>query len=311
MKNYLWLWSSLLLFCVQIWPIEAMGQDRPLIIQLEVPQYEKDFFIKIRGDVNGSGASDFVIDWGDGTTTKGGSMGIDSLGHSYAHVGNYTVKVKGKVPHLSFISVQPYSYEEGLLLKPNAEKVTELTQWGDNRWYSMSSMFSYAKDLKIKATDQPDLSHVETIGKMFYQAINFEGDLSLWNVSNVKCMESAFYKAVYFTSDLSAWDVENVTDFSRMFAHSYDFDSDLSHWNVSNAKDISYMFTWCKLFESDLSQWDVSNVTTMNGVFSHNLGFTSDLSQWDISNVTSMQSMFYFAKHFTSATPPKFSMIFS
>lgn len=73
-------------------------------------------------------------------------------------------------------------------------------------------------------------------------------------------MDSTFYNCINFESDLSAWDVSKVTNFISTFNNCYKFTSDLSKWDMTSAQNISGMFEGCKVFESDLSGWDLSNL---------------------------------------------------
>ena len=45
---------------------------------------------------------------------------------------------------------------------------------------------------------------------MFYNASNFNQDISNWNVSKVEIMEEMFKKATHFNQDISNWDISNI-----------------------------------------------------------------------------------------------------
>jgi len=55
------------------------------------------------------------------------------------------------------------------------------------------------------------------MSRMFGFATAFNGDLSLWNVSEVTEMQFMFVNATAFNGDLSRWDVSKVTNMLRMF----------------------------------------------------------------------------------------------
>ena len=74
---------------------------------------------------------------------------------------------------------------------------------------------------------------------------NFNGDISLWNVSNVKNMSGMFNFCNQFNCDISSWNVSHVTDMSLMFNGCYKFNCDISHWNVSNVEDMRNAFVCC------------------------------------------------------------------
>jgi surface protein len=105
-----------------------------------------------------------------------------------------------------------------------------------------------------------NVSNVTNMGFMFYGCKKFNCDLSKWNVSKVDNMYCMFFRCIKFNSDISQWDVSNVTDMYGMFCECGRFNCDLSSWNVSNVENMSFMFEYCKRFKCDLSSWDVSNV---------------------------------------------------
>ena len=58
----------------------------------------------------------------------------------------------------------------------------------------------------------------------------------LTDTSKVKEMDVMFYGTLEFNSDISNWDVSNVTDMYMMFYDAKKFNQDLSGWCVSNVK---------------------------------------------------------------------------
>jgi surface protein len=113
-----------------------------------------------------------------------------------------------------------------------------------------------------------DVSKITDMGGLFDANSNkafkkFNGDISLWNVSNVENMRDMFFGCIKFNGDISLWDVSNVKDMYGMFCECGRFNCDLSSWNVSNVENMNYMFEYCKRFKCDLSSWDVSNVELM------------------------------------------------
>ncbi len=84
-----------------------------------------------------------------------------------------------------------------------------------------------------------DTSKVDTAIQTF-EFSNFNGDISGWDVSNVQYMDSMFYNAALFNIDISGWNVSNVANMNNMFGFiadysNYDetaFNQDLTGWNV-------------------------------------------------------------------------------
>ncbi|GAB5525207.1 MAG: hypothetical protein Roseis2KO_30790 [Roseivirga sp.] len=243
----------------------------------------------------------FRIDWGDGTVEVNQS---NSILHTYAAVGTYTVKIFGAFPRFS----------------STGARVVSIDQWGSNPWQSMEEAF-VDQSLEITATDVPDLSNVTSLVNMFhgtdlgnadltswdvstitdmsglFSESGFDGDISNWDVSNVTNMTETF-SGSDFNGDISGWDVSNVTDMTGTFSSTSNFDGDLTGWDVSNVTVMRSMFARAEAFNSDLSAWDVSNVVTMRGMFESTVLFNQDISVWDVSSVTDMTTMFQSAQAF-------------
>ena len=133
-----------------------------------------------------------------------------------------------------------------------------------------------------------DVSKVTSMETLFWDELEdcvrmeFNGDISQWDVSHVTNMREMFNKSA-FNGDISKWDVSNVTDMFGMFKYNYRFNGDISNWDVSNVKDMSWMFVE-SIFNGDISKWDVSGVTNMNCMFMDSK-FNQDISKWDISHI--------------------------
>lgn len=75
----------------------------------------------------------------------------------------------------------------------------------------------------VKYGTDADLCHIDVKGVtdmsfLFYE-VNFNGNISSWNVSNVKYMLSMFAHST-FDGDLSGWDVRNVKCHNNCFCDS-------------------------------------------------------------------------------------------
>ena len=109
--------------------------------------------------------------------------------------------------------------------------------------------------------------------------VQFNADLSNWNVSNVTDMFGMFGACSVFNQDLSSWNVSNVTDMRLMFLDCSVFNQDLSNWSFTTTPEhadwctgapicndqtkwppqlrtgTGYMFLDCSVFNQDLSSW--------------------------------------------------------
>ena len=91
----------------------------------------------------------------------------------------------------------------------------------------------------------------EELKDIILKRIKAEGnkvDLNDIDVSKITDMSNLFAN-LDFNGDISAWDVSNVTNMRSMFYECKLFNQDISTWNVSNVKDTLNMFNSCPIEE--------------------------------------------------------------
>ncbi|WP_430966772.1 BspA family leucine-rich repeat surface protein [Spongiimicrobium sp. 2-473A-2-J] len=250
----------------------------------------------------------YTVDWGDGTTTTGHT---GNASHTYTRAGEHTVTITDSFPRIYFNGTG------------DKDKILAITQWGTNRWTSMERAFVGCGNLRISATDAPNLSGVTSMhymfawasaindpigqwdtstvtdmGGMFLRAFNFNQDIGNWNVSAVTDMSYMFYNATNFNQDIGNWDVSAVTNMGSMFGAATNFDQNIGNWNVSTVTNMAYMFVRASSFNKDIGSWNVGAVTDMSSMFYDAARFNQDIGNWDVSAVTSMYAMFYRASDF-------------
>ena len=225
----------------------------------------------------------YTVHWGDGNSTTH----VTDATHTYAEAGNHTVSISGNFTQIRLTGDAA-----------NAAKLQSIDRWGNIAWTTMEGAFEGAVNMTYNAADAPDLSGVDSMIYMFYEAHSFNGNLSGWDVSSVTGMSGMFERASSFNGSLSGWDVSSVTGMGDMFRNADSFNQPLNDWNVSSVTYMNYMFYNADSFNGDLSGWDVSSVTSMISLFFGADSFNGDLSGWDVSSVTSMLGMFRNADSF-------------
>ena len=108
----------------------------------------------------------------------------------------------------------------------------------------------------------------------------FNGDISLWDVSNVTNMSQMFESCYKFNGDISGWDVSNVTHMPGMFFEAKSFNQDISKWDVSKVIYASMMFCDAESFNQPIGNWNVSSMEYFNMMFNKAKSFNQDLSKW-------------------------------
>ena len=146
----------------------------------------------------------------------------------------------------------------------------------------------------IDTSEIKDMSHLfdSYFNKM--SDINFNFDISKWDVSNVTNMESMFFNCKKFDCDLSKWNVSKVKNMHSMFINCYKFTGKgLENWNVSNVKDMCNIFRNCNIFTGKcIENWNTYNVENIKGAFLADTNFNADLSKWNISKIKSTLNLF-------------------
>ncbi len=261
-----------LIFVLGICAYEANAQiGDQFIFKWETTSSGQTMNIRTLGEYNYS----YKVNWGDGTTD------FDLTGdasHVYATAGVYTVRIDG----LEFPAMQ----------KSTSTSIKSIEQWGDTPWRTLEEFFMGMSDIKINATDAPNLTQGPSLKGMFQDAENFNDDIGHWDVSDVTNMSEMFAGADAFNGDLSGWNVSSVTNMSGMFAGAELFNGNLSTWNVSKVTDMTSMFSGAVSFNSDISAWNTSNVTNMSFMFNGASAFNQNLPDWNVSKVTDMSYMF-------------------
>ena len=219
-----------------------------------------------------------TIHWGDGSNSTVSVNGAQA--HTYQDSGRYQVAMTGDLSRI--IAGGSGSTPDQLL---------SIDQWGDGTWGSMKNAFKGATNMEYKATDTPDLSGVTDMDGMFRDTF-FTGNLSGWDVSNVETMNGMFYDANRFDGDLSGWNVSTVTNMNGMFQGAHNFNQPLSSWDTSGVTDMRLMFHGAQSFNGNISSWDTSGVENMREMFRGAISFNGTISGWNVSGVTNMRYMF-------------------
>jgi surface protein len=175
---------------------------------------------------------------------------------------------------------------------PNQSKLKEVSQWGTVLWSSMNSAFKGCENLKITASDVPNLTNVTDMSYMFAYATTFNSPIGNWNTENVTDMSSMFEAARDFNQPIGNWNTEKVTDMSNMFHAAKDFNQPIGEWNTEKVLDMRNMFSSAKRFNQPINDWNTTNVANMSNMFYAAGDFNQPIGNWNTNNVADMSGMF-------------------
>lgn len=138
-------------------------------------------------------------------------------------------------------------------------KQLDISNWNTKGVKSMRGMFKPTGFPKFNQDISGwDVSTVEDMSLMFYEAKSFNHPLEEWDVSSVKNMHGMFYGATSFNQPLSGWDTGKVTDMKIMFMNARSFRGPIVNWSIKSLRDRSdtnSMFDLDKDPDTDETKW--------------------------------------------------------
>jgi len=152
-----------------------------------------------------------------------------------------------------------------------------------------------------------DTSKITNMSDLFVFS-KFNGDISLWNVSNVTDMTRMFFDSENFNCDLSGWNVSKVLYMEEMFTNCKNFEGKgLKNWKTKNLINTKRMFKECIKFNEDISGWDMSGVSSVTEMFYDCENFDKDISGWNLDSVKEFQGIFFKCLKLKPNYKPKFN----
>jgi len=171
-----------------------------------------------------------------------------------------------------------------------------ITGWNTSAFQDMGGMF--ARTLPVGSGGVTD--------SVFNQAIG------VWNTDNVRDASAMFFNAVNFNQDLSNWfstgSLQNIGPSSggivSMFSGATSFNSSVANWDLTNPllTSVSYVFNGATSFDQPLNSWDVSGVSFFVGTFNGATAFNQNLALWDVSSGLFFSEMFKGATSFVGTS---------
>ncbi|WP_299189996.1 BspA family leucine-rich repeat surface protein [uncultured Aquimarina sp.] len=152
----------------------------------------------------------YNVDWNnDGIVDESGITG--NVTRIFDTNVERTIRITGTFPAINF---------GGGVEGDEANNIISVDQWGTGIWLSMESAFASCENLKILATDIPDLSSVTNMEGIFANTLIVNPDVSDWEIGNVTSLRGAFFNAESANPDISNWNISNVSNAAIMFENS-------------------------------------------------------------------------------------------
>ncbi|WP_407595049.1 BspA family leucine-rich repeat surface protein [Acinetobacter lwoffii] len=142
-----------------------------------------------------------------------------------------------------------------------------------------------------------DMSEVVYAVGMFQNSINFNQDLSLWDVRKIAVF-SAMFQNTPFNQPLNTWKTDSAIAFEATFQDCVDFNQPLDKWNTSKVSNLGFMFNNAHSFNQPIGNWDVSSAIIMTYMFNEARAFNQNLNDWDVTKVENMVGLFRNARSF-------------
>ena len=237
--------------------------------------------------------SNVTIDWEEvgnpaNHGTLSGLSGNNITVTGLPHVGVYRLKATiGTDPVLNL------GWNNG-----DAGRLIYLEQWGSAVWKSLSSAFFKARNMKVLATDIPNLTQLSDLNPYPYNnpmqsmfngcsSLTIVPSINSWSMpSGVKKINNMFQGATSFNQDLSDWDVSHITDMRNLFQGATSFNGDITGWDVSSVTDMSNMFDGATLFNQPIGLWGskTANVGNYSYMFQKASSFDQNLGTWTMKS---------------------------
>jgi surface protein len=231
-----------------------------------------DFVTKWNLATSGSGANQLSF-----TTTNNGTVNYSwtelspgtSTGNGVLSISGTTATISGLPTGATIrLRIQPTNFKRfAMSNRGDINRLLDVEQWGTAQWSSMASAFFGCSNLKITATDIPNLSSVTRAESMFEVCRKLETvpNMGSWNVSTITTLTSMFKDCDLFNQDISGWNTSNVVSFQNTFGQAKAFNQNLGSWDVSKATShgisLAYSGMSCANYEATLNGWNASGVT--------------------------------------------------
>jgi surface protein len=252
---------------------------------------------------------DFEVYWGDGTKDHITAFDQAEATHTYTDSGIYETRMSSGIGDWDFnnapvkdqLKLLHISSFKDLVLRDSQclQNCSNLTVKADNTpifpvFESADSLFMDCNLGTGPHVENFDFQSATTLRRFVNNNVNFDGDLSNWDVSNIddffRCFDNTSFTNGGSTG-INNWDTSAALSIYDMF-RSGPFNQPIGNWDVSNVTNMRGVFQNNAVFNQDIGSWNTSSVTSFQLMFGNDVVFNQDLSNWNIGNANNLQNMF-------------------
>ena len=253
-----------------------------------------------------TGTYNFVVDWGDGTTSTITTWNQAETTHTYATAGTYILRIIGTITGFCFNNTG------------DKLKLLSIQQWGTLRPANNYGTFFGCTNLKLdNVRGLLDMTGMTELTTFFYACSSLVqvNRINEWNLVGITSLNRMFEAARLFNDNVGGWNTSTVTDMDNIFAGAIKFNNGgsptINNWNTSNVTTMRFLFSTdgstgssTHEFNQYIGDWDTSKVVSIHRMFQNNKKFNQDISTkvvtknsvtytaWDTKNVTDMTGVF-------------------
>lgn len=182
---------------------------------------------------------------------------------------------------------------------PNSEKKWTLSEIGVfNKELTETETKTFRDVIHLSAIGEYYSSVVTSMRHWFDGDVDFNQDISDWDMYGKQDLSYMFYNAVSFNQPLEDWNLERVTDISYMFANAESFNQPINAWDFANLLYAEMTFSGAIVFNQDLDTWDMFGVKSTAGMFQDAKAFNGKLNGWSLALTENVSAMFDGANSF-------------
>ena len=230
---------------------------------------------------------DFIVDWGDESTSEITSFNDADISHSYSTPGTHTITIAGNLEAWYFNG------------SSDAQKITSVASFGTMGWIDLTRAFSGCSNLVSFSSKGVDGTNISNMNYMFSGTSSLSSIAfpDVFDARNIADMSGLFYNSGLTNLDLSNWEIRDVLNMEMMFAESENLQSITfpGSFDAKLVTNMKQMFYQTGLTSLDLSNWEIRDVENMEMMFaeSENLQFITFPGTFDAKLATNMKQMFY------------------